>query len=170
MLECNHIDAHTNALMQVCGESHPKVHVPCTKDTIFMCASISKLVTATLALQACERGLLRLDENINTHLPAACHVYHPSHPGVGITPYHLLTHRSGLFDDEGALLARSRWRECNEDPNISLAQYVAQRLCVGGKYSDEVRWARSVCLQITVYLMILRRHKLTCPPEQRPSR
>ena len=107
-----------------------------------MCASISKLVTATLALQACERGLLRLDENINTYLPAACRVHHPSYPGVAITPRHLLTHRSGLNDDERALLASSRWRECNEDPSISLAQYVTQRLCVGSKHSNEVRWAR----------------------------
>lgn len=106
-----------------------------------MCASISKLVTATLALQACEKGLLRLDEDVNNHLPSTCCVLHPSHPKVCITARHLLTHRSGLGDNELALRPNSRWRECNSDPTITLMDYVSQRLCMGGEYSQEVRWS-----------------------------
>ncbi|MFN2563489.1 MAG: serine hydrolase [Gemmatimonadaceae bacterium] len=63
------------------------------ESTVFHVASISKLVTATAAMQMVERGRLRLDEDVNNYLRGK-RVIEPG--GPAITLRHLLTHTSGL--------------------------------------------------------------------------
>jgi CubicO group peptidase (beta-lactamase class C family) len=98
----------------------------CADDTLFAVASISKLVTAVVALQCAERGELSLDEDVNTKLPAACRAAHPRHAGAPLTPRMLLQHRSGLCDDESALHV-GPWRTAGGDCPASLEAYVAAR-------------------------------------------
>jgi len=68
-----------------------------THDTIFRLGSISKLVTATLVLQAVEARLLDLDAPLAAVLPGL----RLGTPGAAeaITPRLLLCHRAGLFGD-----------------------------------------------------------------------
>jgi len=68
-------------------------------DTIYVLASISKVVTATAALQLYEQGLLDLDADINTYLPFP--VRNPHYPNEPITAQILMTHRSGLAWPDG---------------------------------------------------------------------
>jgi CubicO group peptidase (beta-lactamase class C family) len=68
---------------------------PAEPDTGYRVASITKTVTATLALQLVERGKLRLDEPITRYLAWL----KPSLGRSGVTVRHLLTHSSGLIRD-----------------------------------------------------------------------
>ena len=75
----------------VCSEVYGKNS---GKDLMYMIGSIQKVFNATAILQLYERGLLRLDNDINAYLPFI--VRHPKYPEVPITIGMLLSHRSGL--------------------------------------------------------------------------
>jgi CubicO group peptidase (beta-lactamase class C family) len=62
--------------------------------TIYGLASVSKLVIVTAVMQLWEQGLIDLDADLNDYLPFA--VRNPNFPDERITPFHLLTHTSGL--------------------------------------------------------------------------
>ena len=64
--------------------------------TLFMLASISKTVIATAVMQAVERSLFHLDDDVNDIVPFT--VRTPAHPKRAITVRHLLTHTSGIRD------------------------------------------------------------------------
>jgi len=70
---------------------------PCTTNTNFRLASVTKPFTAMAVLILADRGKLSLDER----LPA----FFPEFPewGRDITVHHLLTHTSGLMDYEDAI-------------------------------------------------------------------
>jgi CubicO group peptidase (beta-lactamase class C family) len=65
-----------------------------TSQTIYTLMSISKLFIAISVMQLWEEGLIDLDADINQYLPFE--VRNPNFPDKKITPYMLLTHRSGL--------------------------------------------------------------------------
>ncbi|WP_382400399.1 serine hydrolase domain-containing protein [Lentibacillus salinarum] len=68
------------------------VNTPVNQDTIFDCASLTKVViTLPLVLRLMEQGLIELDEPVSTYVPAF-HKGAKSH----VTIRHLLTHTSGL--------------------------------------------------------------------------
>ncbi len=68
---------------------------PMTPKTAFRVASITKLFTATAVMQLRDRGLLRLDDPVVTHLPWFS-VQSPFAGEPEITVRHLLTHTAGL--------------------------------------------------------------------------
>jgi len=65
-----------------------------TNQTIYTLMSISKLFIVVSVMQLWEEGLIDLDEDINQYLPFD--VRNPNFPDKKITPFMLLTHRSGL--------------------------------------------------------------------------
>src|ERR1043165_778439 len=67
---------------------------PCTTNTNFRLASVTKQFTAMAVLILADKGKLRLDENLTA--------FFPEFPDYGkqITVHHLLTHTSGLLDYE----------------------------------------------------------------------
>jgi CubicO group peptidase (beta-lactamase class C family) len=67
---------------------------PASMDTVYLIASLSKLVAGVAAMQLHEKGTLAIDADINEYLPFR--VRHPAHPEARITVRMLLTHRSGL--------------------------------------------------------------------------
>lgn len=69
---------------------------PCTLDTVFDIASITKHFTAAAILKLETQGKLRTTDGIAKHLPDVP----PDHSGITI--HHLLTHSSGLEDAYGA--------------------------------------------------------------------
>ena len=67
---------------------------PCTTNTNFRLASVTKQFTAMAALMLVERGKLSLDDRLTDVFPEF-----PAY-GKQITVHHLLTHTSGLLDYE----------------------------------------------------------------------
>jgi len=84
------------------GIVHQSVHgwasrtwqVPCSLDTRFDTASITKLFTAVATLQVVEEGAFDLDTDVIAYLGLTGTAL-----SAGITPFHLLTHTSGIADD-----------------------------------------------------------------------
>lgn len=62
----------------------------------FHAASVGKMMTATLAFDLAERGLLDLDAPVTSLAPG--HETRGLFAGPGVTPRHLLTHTSGAAD------------------------------------------------------------------------
>jgi CubicO group peptidase (beta-lactamase class C family) len=68
--------------------------VPCSPRTRFDTASITKLLTAVATLQQIDSGAFALDTGVVDYLDLSATALSPA-----ITPYHLLTHTSGIADD-----------------------------------------------------------------------
>lgn len=68
--------------------------IPCSADTRFDTASITKVFTAVATLQLVERGAFGLDTSVVDYLELRGTAIPPT-----VTPYHLLTHTSGIADD-----------------------------------------------------------------------
>lgn len=68
--------------------------VPATPETVYRVGSISKLFTATAAVQLAERGLMDPDRPLNDYLPEFS-IKSRFNGGV-ITPRNIMTHHSGL--------------------------------------------------------------------------
>ncbi len=75
------------------GKADISKGIPVEQDTQFRIASITKGMTAVLALQAVERGELDLDGRINKYLPGLS-----NRRLSGVTIRHLLTNSSGIPD------------------------------------------------------------------------
>lgn len=70
------------------GYANFKGKIPLAKDSVFNIASISKQFTAAAVMLAVERGLLGLDDSLSK--------YFPELPYEGVTLRQMLTHTSGL--------------------------------------------------------------------------
>jgi CubicO group peptidase (beta-lactamase class C family) len=104
--------------------------IPMTPDKVQNIASISKTVTATAVMQLWEKGLFKLDDDVNDYLPFS--VRHPRFPEESITFRQLLAHRSAIKDGP----AYNGSYVCG-DPTISLETWVTEFLTPGGKFYDE---------------------------------
>lgn len=78
------------------GNADEKNNFAATPQTRYLIASISKAVTAIALMQLYEKGLFRLDDNINSYLPFK--VINPNHPEVPITFKMLLNHTASISD------------------------------------------------------------------------
>ncbi len=76
------------------GYANRAWQAPCTLDTRFDTASITKLFTAVATLQLAERGAFGLDTSVIGYLELDGTTI-----SRAVTPYHLLTHTSGIADD-----------------------------------------------------------------------
>jgi len=89
-------DAHGMVFAGGVGNADLARSEPVTPETIFRAASISKLLTATLALRLVEQGHLDLAAPVNDHLPPELRILdrdgHPATSPVAM----LLSHTSGL--------------------------------------------------------------------------
>lgn len=81
------------------GLARRETHTPVFTDTVFRCASVSKLVMAMGAMRLCETGLLTLDGDIGEVFGFP--VRHPRFPDAPITLRQLLTHTACLSDAGG---------------------------------------------------------------------
>lgn len=99
-------------------------NVPATVETRFDTASITKLLTAVATLQLVERGAFALETSVIEYLGLEGTGISPA-----VTPYHLLTHTSGIADDADEE-AGERYEEVFvERPNYSVietADYLPQ--------------------------------------------
>jgi CubicO group peptidase (beta-lactamase class C family) len=81
-------------LLDAFGYASRTWSIPTTLDTRFDTASITKLFTAVAVLQLVERGSFALDTPVTGYLGLDDSGISPA-----VTPYHLLTHTSGIADD-----------------------------------------------------------------------
>lgn len=79
------------------GHADLKARRPYTEDTLQNVGSVSKTVIGVAIVKAIELGYFGLDTEINSILPFQ--VRHP-HGGGPITVRHLVTHTSGIVDDD----------------------------------------------------------------------
>ena len=98
--------------------------VPMSLDGIMNIASISKTFTATAVMQLREKGLIRLDSDINLYLPFS--VRNPHYPEQPISIFQLLTHTSSIAD--GSFYGASY---LDGDPVISLEDWISGYLEYG---------------------------------------
>jgi CubicO group peptidase (beta-lactamase class C family) len=76
------------------GYANRAWRAPCTLETRFDTASVTKLFTAVATLQLVERGAFGLDTSVVQYLELE-----ETSISNAVTPYHLLTHTSGIADD-----------------------------------------------------------------------
>jgi CubicO group peptidase (beta-lactamase class C family) len=76
------------------GYANRAWRAPCTLKTRFDTASVTKLFTAVATLQLVERGAFGLETSVIGYLELEGTTISPT-----VTPYHLLTHTSGIADD-----------------------------------------------------------------------
>ena len=89
------IDGHGGPLFQrAYGLASPTWGVPCSLHTRFDTASITKVFTAVATLQQIEAGAFDFDTSVIGYLGLSGTQIAPE-----VTPYHLLTHTSGIGDD-----------------------------------------------------------------------
>jgi CubicO group peptidase (beta-lactamase class C family) len=82
---------------------------PMQEDSIFQLASITKQFTATAIMLLKRQGLLRLEDRITEYFPELT-VYND------VTILHLLTHTSGMPDDEDDRWCAKVWKESGTIP------------------------------------------------------
>ena len=105
--------------------------VPATTDTLYIVASVSKIVTATALMQLYEAGMFNLDEPINNHLPFFT-VSHPNpaYADIPITFRMVLSHTSAIRDNWTVI---NNLTVCGDSP-IPLGEFLEEYLVPGGQY------------------------------------
>jgi len=105
---------------------------PVSKNTIFQIASLSKTITAAAISQLVAEGKLRLEDDINNHLPFR--VRNPNFENDPITIADLLRHRSSIVDNLDYLMPL--WRLFKGDSPIPLQAFVKEYLTPNGSNYD----------------------------------
>ncbi len=105
-------------------------NLPATTDTLYLVASISKIVTATALMQLHEAGMFNLDEPINNHLPFPVNHPNPKYADMPITFRMVLSHTSALRDNWAVINSLT---VCG-DSSIPLAEFLEEYLVLGGQY------------------------------------
>ncbi|RJP71818.1 MAG: class A beta-lactamase-related serine hydrolase [Ignavibacteriales bacterium] len=105
-------------------------------DDIIQIASLSKTVTAAALMTLYDKGLFKLDDDINDYIPIK--VRNPNFPEKPITFRMLLTHTSSLEDvlSNGLKVPKGveRPHGVSGDPDISLNDFIKELFVPGGKY------------------------------------
>ena len=118
------------------GYSDLEKRIFLSRENIFQLASLSKTVTATALMQLFEKGLFKLDDDINNYMPIK--VRNPNFLDKPITFRMLLTHTSGLEDvmSTGLKIPKDAKypRGTPGDPIIPLAKLVEELFTLGGEY------------------------------------
>ena len=110
---------------------------PLQKDSVFAIASVTKPITATLAMMLVEDGKLGLNRPLKEYLPEIC--------GDGtddVEVQHLLSHTSGFTDDEWFELFmedKSKYADLKGDPENSLHPF--NEILLNRLWSEKAHWA-----------------------------
>jgi CubicO group peptidase (beta-lactamase class C family) len=91
------VDANGTRVSRGAGFADLATHTPARPSMICPWFSMTKIVTATLAVRAAEQGLLDLDQPVRPLVPAMRHLK-PADAAGRITARHLLSHTAGLVN------------------------------------------------------------------------
>jgi CubicO group peptidase (beta-lactamase class C family) len=119
------------------GLADVQTNRPANVQTIYGLASVSKLVIVTAVMQLVERGVLRLEADVNEYLPYT--VRNPSFPDRPITLEHLLTHTSGLAWPVNNDVVPGYYQPYPGDSSPPLGEWIRELIQPGGS-----RYARAV--------------------------
>ncbi len=101
--------------------------------TLFMIASCSKPVTALGLMKLYDRGLIDLDDAINTYVPFK--IVNPNHPYEAITFRMLLAHTASLRDNTPLLVSLYTFDQGGDSP-ITLESFIKDYFSPKGTYYD----------------------------------
>lgn len=111
-------------------------------DTMFRIGSVSKTFIWTAVMMLHERGLIDLDEDVNTYLKG---VRIPEAFGAPVTMNHLMAHRAGFEDTLGVFTVR-------DDDEISLTQalneHMPKRVYPPGARTSYSNWGSALAAKI----------------------
>jgi CubicO group peptidase (beta-lactamase class C family) len=110
------------------GLADREAATPFTPDTVMNVGSISKTVIGVAAMRAVEAGKLRLDDDVNAHLPFP--LRNPRHPEIPITLRQIATHTSSLADRE--LVYESSYHQGGDSP-VPLGDFLRDYFAPDGK-------------------------------------
>src|SRR5690606_11591588 len=82
------------------GFTDVEQHIPVTDRSVFRIASMTKSFVAAAILQLRDAGKLRLDDPVTQYIPEFMDQALPTDDAPAITIRHLLTHTSGLPEDD----------------------------------------------------------------------
>jgi len=124
-------------LMKGYGYANVEKHKKVTVQTPFNLASISKPVMGLALMRLVDKGLLDLDEDINTYLPFK--ITNPKVKNNIITMRHLATHTSSINDyyNIGSYAI-------NKDAEVSLSSHIRSLLTPNGKLYAEGKYFKDV--------------------------
>lgn len=112
------------------GWADPETETPVTPDTLFFLASVSKPVTATVAMRLVERRLLDLDADVNGYL--SFDLRNPRHPAEPVTLRQLMSHSSSI-NDQGFYQRLDELVTAGDWPG-TLTGFLVDYLTPGGRY------------------------------------
>lgn len=107
---------------------------PMTADTLLPVASVTQLLTTVAVMQAVQSGALELDEDISPSLPFT--VSNPNFPNEAITLRHLLTHSSGIVDNNDLYRSTTVFN-FGGDHSMKLGDFLEQYLTPEGTYYSQ---------------------------------
>jgi CubicO group peptidase (beta-lactamase class C family) len=102
--------------------------------TLFLIASCSKPVTALGIMKLFDKGIIKLDDDINLYLPFS--IRNPNHPFTSITIRMLLSHTSSIIDNMELLVSLYTFDK-GGDSDISLESFIQRYFESDGAYYDE---------------------------------
>lgn len=126
------------AFSQGFGFANKELKTPFTSETILPIGSVSKTFIGFSIMKAVDMGYFTLETDINTILPFK--VVNPSFPDEIITINHLVTHTSGLIDNEKQYI--KAYNE-GKKPTENLADFLAAYYMPNGKYYAKTNFAKS---------------------------
>jgi CubicO group peptidase (beta-lactamase class C family) len=115
------------------GYRNVENQLPVEDSTIFLVASVSKLIIATAVMQLWENGMINLESDINNYLPVGFSVRNPNYPNDSIAVKMLMTHTSSIQDDWNIL---DPLAVCGDSP-IPLDTFLINYLIPGSKYYSQ---------------------------------
>ena len=120
------------------GYSDIQTKEPFTPNTVINIASISKTFVGVALMNLVENGLISLDEDVNTFLPFK--VQNPYLPESIITPRHLMSHSSGIQDNQKVYLPSYHY---GGDSPIPLGEFLADYLSQDGTHYSKKNFTKS---------------------------
>ena len=105
-------------------------NIPMTINSLMNIASISKTITATAVLQLWEKGVIKLNSDINEYLPIS--IRNPKFPDEPITIQQILTHTSSIKDGP----AYYKSYACG-DPKVTLKYWITNYFNPNSEYYNE---------------------------------
>jgi CubicO group peptidase (beta-lactamase class C family) len=120
------------------GYSDIQTKEPFTPNTMINIASISKTFVGVALMHLVENGQVSLDEDVNTFIPFQ--ILNPHLPESIITPRHLMSHSSGIKDDQDVYLPSYHY---GGDSPIPLGEFLSDYLSPSGKHYSKKNFTKS---------------------------
>ena len=119
------------------GYSDIQTKEPFTPETVMNIASISKTFVGVALMHLVEKGLIGLDDDVNNSLPFK--VLNPHLPESIITPRHLMSHSSGIKDDQKVYLPSYHY---GGDSPIPLGEFLENYLSTNGTHYSKKNFTK----------------------------